>query len=183
MGVGHSVRLTRVSRSSLSQRYLVETARMRLLALFGREDDVVVAELLFEVLVVTGKRAGAELAMPARFVAGWTPAISKGITSSPSRATIQRMGRMKRAPPLPGQYIVFGKGVFRIELGERFGQDVEGRAAWGLADVAVFFGFAVGEDFECSGSTPCFLANPATAAAGRIWPVPRRALRCRAVGR
>ena len=38
-----------------------------------------------------------------------TPAISKGTTSSCSKATIQRMGRINRGPPLPVQYIVFGK--------------------------------------------------------------------------
>jgi hypothetical protein len=38
-----------------------------------------------------------------------TPATSKGTISSPSRATIQRIGRMNRGPPLPVQYIVLGK--------------------------------------------------------------------------
>jgi len=33
----------------------------------------------------------------------------EGTISSPSMATIQRMGRMKRGPLLPVQYIVLGK--------------------------------------------------------------------------
>ena len=46
-----------------------------------------------------------------------TPAISKGIISSPSRATIQRMGRMKRGPDFPAQYIVFGHWIPRMAEG------------------------------------------------------------------
>src|SRR2546430_7903536 len=40
-------------------------------------------------------------------------AISNGIVVSPNSATIQRMGRMKRGPPLPVQYMAFGNGVAR----------------------------------------------------------------------
>ena len=78
--------------------------------LFGREDHEVVAQLLFVVGRGDGDFARAQPAMAARSaLPERTPAISNGTISSPSSATIQRMGRMKRGPPLPVQYIVFGK--------------------------------------------------------------------------
>ena len=68
-----------------------------------------IAEALLVIGGGDGDLARAEAAVAAVSAPERTPASSKGMMSSPSRATIQRMGRMKRGPPLPVQYMVLGK--------------------------------------------------------------------------
>ena len=51
---------------------------------------------------------------------------------------------MKRGPPLPVQYIVFGKVDLEDQAGQRFGQDVAGAAAGDLLDEDVIFALGRG---------------------------------------
>ena len=91
-------------------------------------------------------------------VAALTPAISNGITSSPSSATIQRMGRMKRGPFLPPvQYMVFGHCSARMAAGSVSARiSRAARPGILLRSLEVVARLAQVD----AGSAPCFLQSP-----------------------